>query len=235
MSEIALGDQKFVVTELSREIYTGMPVYPGHPKTVIWDHLTHEETRKKGFSYAVKGLMFSDHTSTHVDSLSHIIPGDLSIAELPLSMFITEGVWVDLSGVLPRTYITKVDVVNALEDTGVSIPPRSTFLFYTGAGKLWGTPQYLSEYPGLNREAAEFLADSGCINIGCDAVSIDNPCDPSYPAHTVCKERKILNSENFVNIEKIPSHRFWFLSLPLLISEGTGSPIRALAMVVDHD
>ncbi len=235
MNKITLGDQKFVVTELSREIYTGMPVYPGHPKTVIWDHLTHEETQKKGFSYAVKGLMFSDHTSTHVDSLSHIIPGDLPIAELPLDLFITEGVWVDVSGVLPRTYITKRDLVNALEETGVSIPLRSTFLYYTGASELWGTPQYLSEYPGLNREAAEFLADSGCTNIGCDAVSIDNPCDPSYPAHTVCKERKIVNSENFVNIEKIPSHRFWFLSLPLLISEGTGSPIRALAMVVDHD
>jgi kynurenine formamidase len=51
----------------------------------------------------------------------------------------------------------------------------------------------------------------------------------------VCKERKILNSENFTNIEKIPSHTFWFVSLPLLITEGTGSPIRALALVVDHD
>ena len=235
MSNITIGDQRFAVTELSRTIYTGMPVYPGHPKTVIWDHLTHEETQKNGFSYAVKGLMFSDHTSTHVDSLSHIIPGDLPIADVPLNFFITEGVWVDVSGVPPRTYITKRDLVDALEAVSVSIPSGSTFLYYTGASTTWGTPQYLSEYPGLNREAAEFLADSGCINIGCDAVSIDNPADPLYPAHTVCRERKILNSENFVNIEKIPCHRFWFFSLPLLILEGTGSPIRALAMVVNHD
>ncbi|KYK36170.1 MAG: cyclase family protein [Theionarchaea archaeon] len=235
MNRIQIGDQQFTVTELSQKIYTGMPVYPGHPKTVVWDHLTHDETKRNGFSYAVKGIMLSDHTSTHVDSLSHIIPGGLTIADLPLNFFITPGVWVDVSHVPPRTYITDTDLIKALEDLQLDIPPKSTFLYYTGASNLWGTPQYLTEYPGLTRKAAEFLADSGCINIGCDAVSIDNPADPLYPAHTVCRERRILNSENFVNIEKILSHHFWFVSLPLLIQEGTGSPIRALALVVEDD
>lgn len=235
MDNISIGKQQFQVVELSQKISSGMPVYPGHPKCVIWDHLTHEETRRNGFSYAVKGLLFSDHTSTHVDSLSHIIPGDLSIAELPLDFFITPGVWVDVSHVTRGGYITQDDLVNALQRLKLDIPPRSTFLYHTGASTLWGTANYLTDYPGLDRKAAAFLADSGCINIGCDAVSIDNPQDPHFPAHTVCKERKILNSENFCNIEKIPSHYFWFLSLPLLIEEGTGSPIRALALVVDHD
>ncbi|MBU7012974.1 MAG: cyclase family protein [Theionarchaea archaeon] len=233
MNRIRIGDQVFTAIELSQQIYTGMPVYPGHPKTVVWDHLTHEETNHHGFSYAVKGIMLSDHTSTHVDSLSHIIPDGSSIAELPVTWFITPGIWVDLSHIRARTYITKKDLHTAIHKAGITISPQSTFLYYTGASRTWGTPQYLSEYPGLNREATEFLADSGCINIGCDAVSIDNPEDPSYPAHTVCKERKILNSENFTNIEKIPSPAFWFLSLPLLITEGTGSPIRALALVIE--
>lgn len=235
MSRLRIGEQEYTVTELSQKIYTGMPVYPGHLKTVVWDHLTHEETRRNGFSYAVKGMLLSDHTSTHVDSLSHILPGDLTIAELPLDFFITPAVWVDVSHVLPRTSITERDLEKALDDLQLKIPPRSTFLYYTGASLSWGTPQYLIEYAGLGREAAEFLADAGCINIGCDAVSIDNPAEPLYPAHTVCRERKILNSENVCNIQEIPSHSFWFVSLPLLIAEGTGSPVRALALVVDHD
>lgn len=232
MDSITLGDQQFIVVELSQYIYTGMPVYPGHPKTVIWDHLTHEETKRNGFSYAVKGIMLSDHTSTHVDSLSHIIPGGISIAELPLHFFITPAVWIDLSHILPRTYITEKDIKTAVDTAQVDIPHHSTVLYYTGVSRLWGTREYLHAYPGLSRKAALFLADSGCINIGCDAVSIDNPEDSSYPAHTVCRERKILNAENFVNIEKIPAHTFWFLSLPLRITEGTGSPVRALALVV---
>ena len=32
--------------DLTQEIYQGMPVFPGHLKTVIWDHATHEEIRK---------------------------------------------------------------------------------------------------------------------------------------------------------------------------------------------
>lgn len=232
---ITIGTQKFLITELSRPIYTGMPVYPGHPKTVVWDHLTHLETDKNGFSYAVKGLMFSDHTSTHVDALSHIIPGGSSIADLPLNLFITEGIWIDVSHVEPRTYITEADINLQLEENSLSIPKGCTVLYHTGASRLWGTPEYLRDYPGLNRDAAEFLVRNGCINMGCDAVSIDNPADSSYPAHAVCREKHVLNSENFTNIEKIPSHSFWFVSLPLLISEGTGSPIRAVALVMKDD
>lgn len=232
---ITIGTQKFLITELSRHIYTGMPVYPGHPKTVVWDHLTHRETEKCGFSYAVKGIMLSDHTSTHVDALSHIIPGGSAIADLPLHLFITPGVWIDVSHVPPRTYITEADIAQGLEKNSLCIPQGSTVLYHTGASRLWGTPAYLREYPGLDRAAAAFLVENGCINMGCDAVSIDNPADSSYPAHTVCRERQVLNSENFTNIDKIPSHTFWFVSLPLLISEGTGSPIRAVALVVDDD
>ena len=29
---------KGTTIDLSQEIYTGMPVYPGHAKTVIWEH-----------------------------------------------------------------------------------------------------------------------------------------------------------------------------------------------------
>ena len=32
------------LVDLSQEIFQGMGVYPGHLKTVVWDHATHEET-----------------------------------------------------------------------------------------------------------------------------------------------------------------------------------------------
>ena len=34
------------IIDLSQEIYTGMPVYPGHLKTVIFTHVSHEETER---------------------------------------------------------------------------------------------------------------------------------------------------------------------------------------------
>jgi kynurenine formamidase len=63
--------------DLSQEIYQGMPVYPGHLQTTIWDYHSHEETRKRlegGFSYTTRGLIISDHGPTHVDANHSYLP-----------------------------------------------------------------------------------------------------------------------------------------------------------------
>ena len=49
--------------DLTQEIYQGMPVYPGHLKTVIWTHMSHEECRRMlgtGFSYETRGILLCD-------------------------------------------------------------------------------------------------------------------------------------------------------------------------------
>ena len=67
------------IVDLSQPIYKGMPVYPGHLATVVFDYHTHAETLgkfKSDLSYATKGLILSDHGPTHVDSISHFDPAD---------------------------------------------------------------------------------------------------------------------------------------------------------------
>ena len=63
------------IIDLSQEIYQDMPVYPGHLKTVVWTHLSHEECKRQlgtGFSYETRGIMFCDHGPTHIDAVSHL-------------------------------------------------------------------------------------------------------------------------------------------------------------------
>jgi kynurenine formamidase len=65
------------IIDLSQEIDTGVPVYPGHLKTVLFDHASHEETAPRfegGFSFQTKGLLINDNGPTHVDSFSHLDP-----------------------------------------------------------------------------------------------------------------------------------------------------------------
>ena len=65
------------IVDLSQEIYTGMMVYPGHLKTVLFDHATHAETAPRfdsGFSFQTKGFLLNDNGPTHVDSFSHLDP-----------------------------------------------------------------------------------------------------------------------------------------------------------------
>ena len=88
----------------------------------------------------------------------------------------------------------------------------------------------MTDYPGLDREATEFIIDQGCYNFGVDSASPDMWYDKSYPCHTVCAERGITHIENLCNLDKVVGKRFTFIGLPLKIREGTGSPIRAVAV-----
>src|SRR5260370_7394823 len=97
--------------DLTQEIYQGMFVYPGHLKTVIWEHHTHEETVKNfegGFSYQSRGLLMSDHGPTHVDALSHLDPRPEppSIDNMPLALSYLDPTCIHLSHPEPRTNLT---------------------------------------------------------------------------------------------------------------------------------
>ena len=241
-TEVEIFGEKYVVTDLSHDLSPKNPIFPGHLKNVMWDHLTHEETVKSGltkapYSYRVVGFVSCDHNSTHVDSINHVVPdSDRSIDTLPLEWFFAPGVWLDFSYKPPNSYITKEDIQKELIRTKATIKPKSIVLIYTGWYKKWNTPyEYLKDYPGLDRGATEFLADQGAINIGADAPSTDSHREVKeirvQPMHIVCREREILNMENVANIDKIPKHEFWFIALPLKLYNATGSPIRAVALV----
>ena len=65
------------IIDLSQDIYEGMKVYPGHLKTVQFEHATHEETAPRfegGFSFQTTGFMLNDNGPTHVDSFYHLDP-----------------------------------------------------------------------------------------------------------------------------------------------------------------
>ncbi len=73
--------------DLSQDIYEGMQVYPGHLKTVTFQHATHQETAPRfdsGFSFQTLGIMLNDNGPTHVDSFFHLDPGPSSP---PLDLF----------------------------------------------------------------------------------------------------------------------------------------------------
>jgi len=176
----------------------------------------------------------SDHGATHVDSIYHISTklGAKTIDELPLELFYTEAVCLDVSHVCPKTYIRKKDLEDALEKAGLTIKRGDAVLLYTATyNRLYPKFEYLTDYPGLDKEATYWLAGQGVVNIGIDAPSIDNPADRTYPAHTVCGERDILNTENLANLDKVAGKRFIFVCFPLKIRKGTGSPVRAVALL----
>lgn len=225
------------IIDLSQEIYQGMPVYPGHLKTVIWTHMSHEESYRMfgtGFSYEAQGIMFCDHGPTHIDAVKHLStdPNAESIDQLALEKCITSAICIDVSDVPERTQFGPEKIKDELKKWGLDIRKGDTILFHTGHfAKYYGTPEYPTEYQGLTREATEFIIDQGCVNFGVDSSSPDMWYDKTYPCHMVCRERNTTHIENLCNLDKLIGKRFTFIGLPLRIRDGTGSPIRAVAIL----
>jgi kynurenine formamidase len=239
--ELDLLGRRVRVLELSREVSPTMPIYPGHVGVTFWDHLTHEQVRRQRLpegspfkGYAVRGMVASEHVSTHVDAVWHFNPDrpDLTIDKLPWEHLITPAVWIDVSDVAPEPHITRERIERGLADQGKELRPGVTLLYYTGWGEKWDDPfEFVKGYPGLDLEASEWLIDQGIANLCTDAPSTDHPADLEYPNHRTHGERCVIHTEMVHNMTRLPRDRdFWVMFFPLRLEGGTGSPARAIAV-----
>lgn len=223
--------------DLSQEIFQGMYVYPGHLKTVVWDHHLHEETVKNfegGFSYRSKGLLMSDHGPTHVDALSHLDPRESapSIDEMDLSLFYGDATCIDVSYKQPQSYISGADLEEAARKSGADVREGDVLLLYTATyDRYHGTAEYLSQYPGLDEAGSDWIVEKGIKAFGVDSPSPDCPISRTYPCHMMCREHGIHHYENLANLGELVGKRFIFAGFPLRVRGGTGSPIRAVAVL----
>lgn len=223
--------------DLTQEIYQGMMVYPGHLKTVIWEHHSHADTAPNfegGFSYQSRGLLLSDHGPTHVDAISHLDPrpGAPTIDQMPLDTFYGPATCIDVSQAPPRSYIEAAELDAAAATSGSAIYPGDILLFYTGTfTRRYGTREYLSQYPGIGESGSEWIVARGIKAFGVDSPSPDNPASRTYPCHMMCRARGMTHFENLANLDQLIGKRFTFIGFPLRIRAGTGSPVRAVALL----
>ncbi|RQG95424.1 cyclase family protein [Natrarchaeobius chitinivorans] len=190
----------------------------------------------------VRTVLVSEHGPTHIDAMTHLDPtSDESIDEAPLETFYTGAVGVDVSHVDSSDFIEIEDIEGSLEENDLEIRDGDAITLYTGhRDEHYDTESpekrydYLYDYTGLSEEAAYWLADEGVKNIGIDAPSIDHSSaleTKQYPAHDMGAEREVLNMENMANLDAVAGRRFTLCAFPLKLRDGTGSPIRPVAII----
>jgi kynurenine formamidase len=225
------------IVDLSQDIYQGMMVYPGHLKTVVFDHATHEETSLRfdsEFSFQTKGLMINDNGPTHVDSFSHLDPDPAAqtIDQMPLELFYGPAVCLDVSHVPAQTDITAEHLESAEQATDVTVEAGHILLLHTGTfGRYAGTPRYLSDFPGLGESGSKWIAHRGVKTFGVDSPTPDNPVSKVYPCHLMCRHQGITHYENLANLDQLVGKRFTFAGFPLKLIGGHGGPTRAVALL----
>ena len=223
------------IIDLSQEIYAGMPVFPGLPEVEITVHASHEQwdgiAGSDVVSPAVNRLEMGEHTGTHVDAINHMARQyrGRSIDTMPLTMFYTEGICLDLSHKGLMELIEPDDLERAL--TGQEIRRGDTVLLYTDHyRRAFGTDDW-HKGPGVSVEAARWLGRQGIAAFGVETASPGVRGVSNREVHHVCGEMGFTHYENMINLDRLIGRgRFRFIGLPLRIRGGTGSPVRAVAV-----
>ena len=225
------------IIDLSQEIFPGMPVFPGLPEVKITIHASHEQwddiTDSDVVSPAVNRLELGEHTGTHVDAINHMARQyrGQSIDTMPLTMFYTEGICLDLSDKGLLDLIERADLERALSEAGLKIKQGDTVLLYTDHYRRAFATENWHNGPGVSTDAARWLGQQGIAAFGVETLSPGVVHVSNKEVHHICGELGFTHYENMINLyQLIGRGRFRFIGLPLKIRGGTGSPVRAIAV-----
>jgi kynurenine formamidase len=97
--------------------------------------------------------------------------------------------------------------------------------------RTFGTADWVNG-PGISVEAARWFGAQKVAAFGVEMRSPGVAGISNAEVHTICGELGYTHYENLVNLHQLLGQgRFRFIGLPLKIRGGTGSPVRAVAIL----
>jgi kynurenine formamidase len=222
------------VVDLSHALEEHMPNFPTHAKFFhnAWDSY---QLGGRSLSYQ---LVVHEHNGTHVDAPAHFLDNAkpeayVTIDRVPVNQLVGRGIRIDCRTIKAGGYATRKHIED-WERQHQAVEAGDIVLFDFGWAEHWAprphAEQYLEDWPGIAMDVAEYLVSKKAAAIGVDTLSPDSPqALRGKPIHPVILEKQILIVENLRNLDQLPDV-FLFLALPLKIREGSGSPLRAVAM-----
>jgi arylformamidase len=213
-----------MIYDLSQPIFNNVPQWPKfHPSTMTIPHLTAIESAN------VERLELMTHTGTHIDAPFHFFPDAETVDQLPLSHFHAPCLAIDLrhkdagSGIVPADLKTQVSKAH----NGMIV------LVKTGwAEKRALTKEFLTAWPYLTGEGAEYLISLGIHGVGIEGLSIGGFNDPEKEtaAHkALLAAKKLIIEDIRVPEAMLDGKRRHFAAFPVLIQGAGGAWTRAVA------
>ena len=202
----------------------------------------------KGFYYCANNFSTAEHGGTHIDAPIHFAEKGQTVDEIPLEKIIGPAIKIDVSSKTHNNpdYLIKIDDLLEWENSErIKIPNGSIILLETGFSKYYpdkikymGTDERGEDavkklqFPGLSKKAAKWLVEQRDINsIGIDTPSIDYGQSEYFESHVILLSQNIPVFENLTNLNQLPSIRFEIIALPMKIKEGSGAPLRIVAII----
>lgn len=246
--EIAGGTIK--VVDLTQTLSEDTPVLVLPPQFGQCAAFSRQEISRydeRGVAWYWSNFTVSEHTGTHFDAPVHWISGaslpNNSVDKVPVRDFIAPAVVLDFSKEAAENpdFLLTVEHIEAWEARHGKIAPRSWILFRTDWSKR-DVQAYTNRRddgahtPGPSAQAVQFLIEQrDALGFGVETIGTDagqaHLLDPPYPAHTLFHGTGRYGLQCLENLDLLPPTGAVIVAAPLKIRDGSGSPLRVLALV----
>jgi kynurenine formamidase len=247
----ALQSGEVDVVDLTSNLDAGTPLLPLPPQ---WPNTPafqlHEISRydERGPAWYWNWFLTGEHTGTHFDAPVHWVSGkDLpnnSVDKIPARLFIGPACVLDATRESERDpdFLVDIAFIENWERQHGRIAPHSWVLLRTGWSRRAVPEAYLNvrddgpHTPGWAREASLLLAkDRNVLGVGVETIGTDAgqaaKFDPPFCNHFTMHGYGKFGLTSLINLDRLPPRGAVVIAAPLKIVGGSGSPVRAIAIV----
>jgi kynurenine formamidase len=188
-----------------------------------------------------------EHTGTHFDAPVHWITGkDLPenrCDTIPARRFVGPACVIDVTADVAKNqdFLLMPEHVVAWEKKNGGIPAGAWVLLRTGWSARTDGKSFLNvgpdgpHSPGFHKTASELLAkERDVLGVGVETVGTDagqaGTFDPPFPNHTTMHGAGKFGLASLRNLDQLPATGAVVIAAPLKIVNGSGSPLRVVAI-----
>lgn len=250
VQEIASG--KLRVIDLTHTLSPEFPALQLPPQFgQVWafrsERISHYD--EAGPAWYWNNFSCGEHTGTHFDAPVHWVTGkdhpNNSVDTIEPRNFIAPCVVVDASSEVASNedWLLTVDFLKAWEERHGRVPRGAWLLFRTDWSKRIADPASFvnaredgAHTPGPTQEAVEWLiGERDVLGFGVETINTDAGQSYSwplpYPCHTLMHGANKFGLQCLRNLDQLPPTGAVIVAAPLKLQNGSGSPLRVLALV----
>jgi kynurenine formamidase len=247
----AISNESIKIVDLTNTLSPDFPVIILPPEFGQCEQFKMETLSRydgNGPAWYWNNISMNEHTGTHFDAPAHWVTGknipNNTVETIPVKDFVAPAVVINISEeakINPDFLLTK-EYLMEWEKIHGKIPPKNWIALRTDWYKLVGTEKYLNMHedgahsPGPDKSAIEFLVfERDCLGLAVETIGTDAgqafDFDPPLPAHSILHGNGRYGLQCLKNLDKLPTFGSIIIANPLKIEQGSGSPLRVLALV----
>ena len=192
-------------------------------------------------------LRFGEHTGTHFDAPIHWITGkdlpDNACDTIPARRFVGPAAVIDLTRDVEANadFLLTPERIEMWEAEHGRIPQGAWVLLRTGWSTRTGAAFINASAdgphsPGFDARTSMLLAhDRDVLGVGVETIGTDAgqaaTFTPPFPNHTIMHGAGKFGLASLCNLDQLPPTGALVIAAPLKLVNGSGSPVRVIAMV----